>query len=253
MKKRLLLTVWLLCGLTMLSWGQTDGKKEAKLLVDGCFFTESPSELQGAAYQMSILKNDEGRIMLLVTGIKLSEESKKYAIPLSEVKDADYWLEKAKENKKFLSIIDHAPKSALKEGERIKPFSVQATDGSRWTDSNTQGRPLVLNFWYTGCGPCIREMPELNGWMDVCPDVNYLAVTWNTPEQIEKIIERRGFRFHQVAGDSVLWKMFGVQQTPTTVVLDKQGVVRKLVTGTSQQKRDELLEAIRQVSDEKQR
>lgn len=108
MKKRLLLAVWLLCGLTMLSWGQTDGKKEAKLLVDGCFFTESPSELQGAAYQMSILKNDEGRMMLLVTGIKLSEESKKYAIPLSEVKDADYWLEKAKENKKV--PVYHRPR-----------------------------------------------------------------------------------------------------------------------------------------------
>ena len=154
------------------------------------------------------------------------------------MKDANYWLEKAKENKKFLSISDYVPKMALNEGERIKPFSVQATDGTRWTDGNTQGRPLVLNFWYTGCGPCIREMPELNGWMDACPDVNYLAVTWNTPEQIQKIV--------------VLWKMFGVKQTPTTVVLDKQGVVRKLVIGTSQQKRDELLEAIRQVSGEKQ-
>lgn len=251
MRKRLLLMMGLLCGLVMLSWGQSGDKKEPKLLVDGCFFTESPSELQGAAYQMSILKNDDGRVMLLVTGVKLSEESKKYAVPLSEVKDAYYWLAKTKENKKFLLMTTHAPKMALKEGERIKPFSVQATDGTCWTDGNTQGRPLVLNFWYTGCGPCIREMPELNGWMDVCPDVNYLAVTWNTPEQIQKIVERRGFRFHQVAGDSVLWKMFGVQQTPTTVVLDKQGVMRKLVIGTSQQKRDELLEAIRQVSGEK--
>ena len=68
MRKRLLLTVWLLCGLTMLSWGQADGKKEAKLLVDGCFFTEPLLELQGATYQMSILKNDNGRMMLLVTG-----------------------------------------------------------------------------------------------------------------------------------------------------------------------------------------
>lgn len=188
MRKCLLLIMGLLCGFVLLSWGQSDGKKEPKLLVDGCFFTESPSELQGATYQMSILKSDDGRTMMLVTGIKLSEESKKYAVPLLEVKDANYWLEKAKENKKFLSISDYVPKMALNEGERIKPFSVQATDGTRWTDGNTQGRPLVLNFWYTGCGPCIREMPELNGWMDACPDVNYLAVTWNTPEQIQKIV-----------------------------------------------------------------
>lgn len=48
---------------------------------------------------MAILKSDDGRTMMLVTGIKLSEESKKYAVPLLEVKDANYWLEKAKENK----------------------------------------------------------------------------------------------------------------------------------------------------------
>ena len=45
--------------------------------------------------------------------------------------------------------------------------------------------------------------------------------------------------------------MFGVQQTPTTVVIDKQGVVRKLTIGTNQQKRDELLKTIRQLSAEK--
>ena len=84
MRKRLLLIMGLLCGFVLLSWGQSDGKKEPKLLVDGCFFTESPSELQGATYQMSILKSDDGRTMMLVTGIKLSEESKKYAVPLLE-------------------------------------------------------------------------------------------------------------------------------------------------------------------------
>ena len=131
MRKRLLLMMGLLCGFVLFSWGQSDGKKEPKLLVDGCFFTESPSELQGATYKMAILKSDDGRTMMLVTGIKLSEESKKYAVPLLEVKDANYWLEKAKENKKFLSISDYVPKMALNEGERIKPFSVQATDGTR--------------------------------------------------------------------------------------------------------------------------
>ncbi len=127
MRRRMLMFVWLLCGIAMFSWGQSDGKKEPKLLVDSCFFAEMPSELQGASYRMSFLKSDDGRMLLLVTGIKLSEKSKEYAIPLSEVKDADYWLEKAKENKQFLSIKDRTPKLALNEGERIKPFSVQAT------------------------------------------------------------------------------------------------------------------------------
>ena len=105
-----------------------------------------------------------------------------------------------------------------------------------------------MNFWYTGCGPCIKEMPELSTWVDACPDVNYLAVTWNTADEIRAIIERRGFRFVQITGDKSLWKMFGVQQTPTIVVIDKDGTVRKVVIGTSEQKRAELLECVKSLT-----
>ena len=49
MRRRMLMFVWLLCGIAMFSWGQSDGKKEPKLLVDSCFFAEMPSELQGAS------------------------------------------------------------------------------------------------------------------------------------------------------------------------------------------------------------
>lgn len=106
----------------------------------------------------------------------------------------------------------------------------------------------MLNFWYTGCGPCIKEMPELSTWVDACPDVNFLAVTWNTADEIRPVVRRRGFRFVQIAGDKSLWRMFGVQQTPTTVVIDKDGTVRKIVLGTNQQKRDELLECVKSLT-----
>ena len=39
-----------------------------------------------------------------------------------------------------------------------------------------------------------------------------------------------------------------VQQTPTTVLIDKDGVVRKLIIGTNGQKRHDMLEAIKEVS-----
>lgn len=244
------ITVSLLACLSISVWGQSPEKRIPKLIVDGCFFTEVPSELKGNTYEMSILKDENGQFMMLIRGITLSEQSKSYAIPPSEVEKADFWLEKARNTTRFLSMRTLSPESAMKEGDRIRPFCVQATDGTYWSDRNTRGKPLVLNFWYTGCGPCIREMPELNEWMETCPNVNYLAVTWNTQEQIQKIIERQNFRFTQITGDTVLWKMIGVQVTPTTVVIDKQGVIRKLTNGTNQQKRDELLATIRQLSAE---
>ncbi len=51
-----------------------------------------------------------------------------------------------------------------------------------------KGRPLVLNFWFTGCKPCIAEMPELSRWVVEMPDANYIAVTYEAPEDIAKLV-----------------------------------------------------------------
>lgn len=229
-------------------WGgvQAQEKKTANFLIDGLFFSEAPSDLEGQKYAISILNKDDGEMMMMVTGITLSDKAKTYAIPVEQVPDADYWLREARLAKKFMQVRAESPAElALKVGDRIGAFEVKDMQGRTWTNRSTLGRPLVLNFWYTGCGPCIREMPELSTWVDACPEVNFLAVTWNTADEIRSIIERRGFRFVQITDDQSLWKMFGVQQTPTTVVIDKDGVVRKIVLGTNQQKRDELLECVK--------
>ena len=94
----------------------------------------------------------------------------------------------------------------------------------------------------------MEQPKQLSTWVDACPDVNFLAVTWNTADEIRSIIERRGFRFVQITDNKSLWQMFGVQQTPTTVVIDRDGVVRKVVLGTNQQKRDELLECVKSLT-----
>ena len=59
MRKRILLAAWLLCGLMLPSWGQTESKKNPRLLIDGCFFMETPSELNGAKLKMAVLKNED--------------------------------------------------------------------------------------------------------------------------------------------------------------------------------------------------
>ena len=216
----------LLCGLCLNGFAQS---KEAKYVIDGLFFSEKPAGLKEQSAVWSVVRNKAGQSMWLLLDATLSEEDRKKAIPREDVESmkAD-----------FAGLT-------LKVGDRIGAFEVKDMQGKTWSDQNTLGRPLVLNFWYTGCGPCIKEMPELSTWVDICPNVNFLAVTWNTADEIRPIIKRRGFRFVQVAGDKSLWKMFGVQQTPTTVVIDREGVVRKIVSGTNQQKRDDLLECVK--------
>ena len=248
--KRMVILFGLLCGLWLTGFAQT---KQAKYVIDGLFFSEKPAELESKPSVMGVARNDAGQRMILLLDVTLSEEARKLAIPREDVADADFWLGKAELMENSYQMGKKSQEAAaagltLKVGDRIGAFEVKDTQGKTWTDQSTKGCPLVLNFWYTGCGPCIKEMPELSTWVDACPDVNFLAVTWNTADEIRSIIERRGFRFVQITDDKSLWQMFGVQQTPTTVVIDRDGVVRKVVLGTNQQKRDELLECVKSLT-----
>ena len=231
------------CGLQVFP---QDGK--AKLLIDTLFFSEKPVEMDRRTYSMSILRNAGGETMLFIPSLELGKDSRRYAIPKEQVPGADEWLELSrKSGKRVMTATANKPLN-IKEGDSIGSFSVTDWDGNVWTDRNTLGKPLVLNFWYTGCGPCIREMPELSTWTDICPDVNYLAVTWERAADARKIVESRHFRFVQVTDEMGLFRKFNVGPMPLTVVVDKDGIIRKIVEGSSRQKRDMLLECIRQLA-----
>lgn len=225
-------------------------KEEPKFLVDGCFFKEMPSGIEGRQMDIMILKNKEGKMLMAVRGVTLSEEDKRYAMRKEDVADADFWIREAqsREDRVMKVAVNPGKKTLIREGDKIGRFSVKDMTGRVWDNGSTEGRPLVLNFWYIGCGPCIREMPEISRWTDECPDVNFLAVTYNSADDIKDIIDSHGFRFVQIAGDSTLWNMFGITQTPTTVLIGKDGVVRKVVIGTNEQKRNDMLEAIKKLA-----
>ncbi len=228
--------------------------KNAIVLLNGVFFSEMPPRIQYEIMDVHFYKDTNGcTIPFYYWNGKLEEEDMKYALPSVRVEGAEEMLAlyRTPDLKKMRIQMRKPKELLLKVGDELGHFNVQDVSGRQWTQQETLGKPLVLNFWYTGCGPCILEMPELSTWLDICPEANYFAVTWNTAEQIRKIVANKHFLFTQIADDKVLWKRFGVEQTPTTVLIDKKGVVRKIEIGTNERKRKELLECLKNLEKEK--
>ena len=186
---------------------QTAGKKY--YLVGGLFFEGMPPGVGSDNVAAFIIHEDGARHevteLRLRKGIVLSEEVREYATPADEVPGAEAFLMSYR-------------------GGTGKKLPIGGAD--------VVGRPMVLNFWYTGCGPCIREMSELNKWIEVYPDVTYLATTFDSAVQIKKIVESRPFLFTQIADDLFFFETFHVSGMPVTILVDKKGIIRHIEQGT---------------------
>lgn len=190
--------------------------------------------------------------LLLRKGIELSDEVKKYATPAEEVPGADELLmgSRGGMGKGMPVAVVSTLKPADWLGKPFPDFKVKDTANRTWANADITGQPLVLNFWYTGCGPCIREMPELNHWIELFPNVTYFATTFDSADRIKKIVENRPFRFTQIADEMFFFSTFKVSGMPVTILVDKKGIIRHIEEGTGNAKLRFMQDLLKVLSEE---
>ena len=118
-------------------------------------------------------------------------------------------------------------------------FELPLLDGvTLVSPSDYAGRPLFLNFWATWCQPCVRELPAFEEFIaEHSADENGPALlTINlgeTAAEISGFLAEIGVRNLPVAMDinQVVKLDYGVQNLPTTFVIDGEGRVRHLKLG----------------------
>lgn len=186
------------------------------------------------------MKKIVGMMLLLlvcVASASAQEEKNEKLPPLLKEKRNGKVMFDADQARREISRMRLAESNAIwtKWGEKPCPvFAFKDTEGKEWTNENIRGKVTLINFWHVNCGPCIREMPWLNKLMEKHPQVNFLGCTFNTPAQIEKLVAQTPFLYPQLTDEAIgLWQAFGVELSPTTIILDKEGKVFAVVTGVS--------------------
>ena len=94
--------------------------------------------------------------------------------------------------------------------------------------SRFRGKPLVVNFWATWCGPCWEEHPVLvaNARM-LEPRVQFLGVVFQDKEEkILGFLQQRGEGYPTVVDDAGKTAIaYGVGGVPETFFIDANGVI----------------------------
>jgi cytochrome c biogenesis protein CcmG/thiol:disulfide interchange protein DsbE len=97
-----------------------------------------------------------------------------------------------------------------------------------------RGKPVVLNFWSTWCGPCRAEHPVLDwAFRQYGNQVKFLgAVFEDTEENARAYIARAGSPFPQLVDpQSQMAVDYGVAGVPETYFIDAEGIIRDKFVG----------------------
>lgn len=110
-------------------------------------------------------------------------------------------------------------------------------DGSKRTTADFKGKVTLVNFWATSCTTCVAEMPRVietfNKYQARGYETIAVAMSYDPPSYVVNFSETRKLPF-KVAIDNTgaVAKAWGdVQLTPTTYVINKQGVIVKRYVG----------------------
>ena len=110
-------------------------------------------------------------------------------------------------------------------------------DGSEAKLSDYFGKPMVLNFWSSNCGPCRSEMPDFQRAYEELGDaVNFVMVNvtdgyWDTVDSASSYVAEEGFTFPVFYDtDNHAAYTYGITGLPTTFFLSAEG---NLVAGRS--------------------
>lgn len=108
--------------------------------------------------------------------------------------------------------------------------------GRTVTAAQLDGRWLVINYWAEWCGPCRKEVPELNRLADESggQPLRVLGVNFDglQGEELRKSVEALGIRYSSLARDPA--PRLGLTPSPVlpvTWLVDPQGRVREQLTG----------------------
>jgi thiol-disulfide isomerase/thioredoxin len=122
-------------------------------------------------------------------------------------------------------------------GEPLPALTLRRLDGHSPVDlASLAGKPVVLDFWASWCGPCRRGLPALDRLATARADeAHFFAV--NAEDETDDVQARTraelGLALPMLADGAPAAARLHVELLPTTIVFDKQGRIARTFTGAT--------------------
>ena len=156
----------------------------------------------------------------------------------------------------LLSVAVPAYPLCVEIGKPIPEVSLPSLAGEKVALSDFKGKIVLLAFWASWCPRCEEELTFLQGVYKTSPDIVVVAIN----QESQNVSKAHLDRIRRTLGDWKIdfpvlidknldaWNAFCINALPTSIILDKKGVVRYAEANyywASQDKFAEVIQAIR--------
>jgi cytochrome c biogenesis protein CcmG, thiol:disulfide interchange protein DsbE len=125
-------------------------------------------------------------------------------------------------------------KKDASKGRAAPALPAKALSGDRVTLASLKGRPAIVHFWASWCGPCLKEAPELAALPAALGGrASVVGVDWSdNPSHAVAFVRKHGWRFPILQDhDGTVGNRYRLAGLPTTFLLDRNGRIVKQLTG----------------------
>jgi len=120
-------------------------------------------------------------------------------------------------------------------GKPAKDFTVEVLSGDSFTLSSQKGRVVLIDFWATWCGPCIKQTPRKKRIYAAYRDKGFeiIGVSLDRRKRdVVKYIQDKELDW-KVSYSGAFWsdataRLYGVNKIPSTWLVDKEGILREI-------------------------
>lgn len=130
------------------------------------------------------------------------------------------------------------------EGKKAPEFKLDQFKGKPVSLADLKGKVVILDFWATWCGPCRMGLPHLDKVYKDKKGDGLKAFAVNLREEkgeVEQFVKQTGLSVPILMDtEGKVAEQYGVEGIPQTVVIGKDGKIRKIFVGYSDQLEDEV-------------
>ncbi len=125
-------------------------------------------------------------------------------------------------------------------GKAFQHFTA-TVDGDTISNETLKGKVVFINFWFEACPPCIAELDALNTLYKKFrhnKNFAFLSFTHEKPGKLPLLKKKHTMQYKVISvSDQECYRLNQNNGFPTSIILDKNGIIAALFTGGTTDKR----------------